>query len=347
LKRPLLVGAISYIIGILWGLYFFEISIVLIFCVSVFFVFNKFKINKLTVILVVVAILVGFFYMAYSNKYYINKITNLKQSTNWIEVQIISITKEHDYTNSYEARFKDRTKVILYIPKSKDIKLSYGDIIKVKGEFSEASHIRNYKGFSYKNYLKSQGVFGSIDVSCVEIKKKENINIILKYFHKIRSKIIYNMNYIFENKKEAGIALGMIIGDDNFLEDQIEKGFKKSSLTHILCVSGANMAYIIAMCLFIFKKIKISKRIAYYFCIFCICLFMLLTGMDSASVVRAGIMGIIMLLSKIFYRKLDIYNSIALSVIIILLNNPFAILDIGFLLSIFATLRNCFNISET
>jgi len=177
LKRPLLVGAISYIIGILWGLYFFEISIVLIFCVSVFFVFNKFKINKLTVILVVVAILVGFFYMAYSNKYYINKITNLKQSTNWIEVQIISITKEHDYTNSYEARFKDRGMFL------KDLILGFSPDEKVVNVFEENNNFfkKTLIFFTKNGMVKltngAEFEFNKQVISAIKLKDDEVINI--------------------------------------------------------------------------------------------------------------------------------------------------------------------------
>lgn len=343
MKRPLLVGAICYIIGILWGLYFLEFSIVLIFGALIYFI--KFKFNKITFFLVISFILLGIFNTTYFNKNYKNRMINLKENTNWMEGQIISIAKEHEYVNSYKVKQKDGTKIIIYISKSKLLELKYGDIIKFKGEFNEPSDARNYKGFNYKNYLKSQGIYGSLEISEVEVIEKENINIFLKYSQKIRGKIISNLNYIFKNSKEAGIALGMIIGDDDFLEEEIEENFKKSSLTHILCVSGANVAYITTMCLFLFKKIKKSKRVAYYFCFIFIIFFMLLTGL-SASVVRAGIMGIIMIFSKIFYRKLDVYNSLALATFIILLKNPFSILDIGFQLSFLATLRNCSNISR-
>lgn len=49
-------------------------------------------------------------------------------------------------------------------------------------------------------------------------------------------------------------------------------------------------------------------------------------------------MGIIMLFSKVLYRRLDILNSIALSLLIILIDNPYSIIDIGLQLSYIGTL---------
>ena len=53
----------------------------------------------------------------------------------------------------------------------------------------------------------------------------------------------------------------------------------------------------------------------------------------APSIFRACMMGIIMLGAKIFYRKLDIPTSMSLSLLILLVNNPFSILDIGLQLS--------------
>ena len=59
---------------------------------------------------------------------------------------------------------------------------------------------------------------------------------------------------------------------------------------------------------------------------------MFITGF-TPSVVRAGIMGCIMLVAKIFYEKQDFWTSIGLSLLIILLENPFNIMNIGLQLS--------------
>ena len=82
---------------------------------------------------------------------------------------------------------------------------------------------------------------------------------------------------------------------------------------------------------------QIAKRKASIITIVLIIAFMFITGF-TPSVVRAGIMGCIMLGARIFYEKQDFWTSIALSLLIILLENPFSIINIGLQLSYAGTI---------
>ena len=58
----------------------------------------------------------------------------------------------------------------------------------------------------------------------------------------------------------------------------------------------------------------------------------------TLSIVRAGITGIIALMSNFVYRRNDIWESLSISLLVILVDNPFAIKDIGLELSFGATI---------
>ena len=58
----------------------------------------------------------------------------------------------------------------------------------------------------------------------------------------------------------------------------------------------------------------------------------------SESTVRAVIMAVMIIISKLIYRKSDIYTSIAISLFVILIYNPYSILQIGIQLSYGGTL---------
>ena len=88
---------------------------------------------------------------------------------------------------------------------------------------------------------------------------------------------------------------------------------------------------------YILSKSKISKRWIYIITIIGLLSFMFITGFSS-SVTRACIMGSIALLANVFYKKQDSINCIAISMLIMLLYNPFIIYDIGFKLSYLATI---------
>lgn len=103
----------------------------------------------------------------------------------------------------------------------------------------------------------------------------------------------------------------------------------------MLAVSGSHITYIIsAFSILMEKKNKrITKIITIIFLIF----FMALTGF-TASVVRASIMGILILTAGLVHRKSDTINNLGISSLIILICNPYTIIDAGFWLSFAGTM---------
>lgn len=103
----------------------------------------------------------------------------------------------------------------------------------------------------------------------------------------------------------------------------------------MLAVSGSHITYIIsAFSIFMGKK---NKRTTQIITIFFLIFFMALTQF-TASVVRASIMGILILTSGLVHRKSDTINNLGISSLIILICNPYTIIDAGFWLSFAGTM---------
>lgn len=132
------------------------------------------------------------------------------------------------------------------------------------------------------------------------------------------------------NVDESALCIGILIGDREQISEEIEDNFKNSNLTHMLAVSGSHVTYIITA--FASTLGKTNKKFTKIFTIIFLIFFMALTGY-TASVIRACIMGILVLLASILYRKSDTINNLGISAFIILLINPYTITDLGFLLS--------------
>ena len=230
-------------------------------------------------------------------------------------------------------------KFILKINKNNKINLNYGDLIKVNAEYEKPSVSRNYKGFDYSVYLKSKGIYGTIYANSnnIELLENSHINIIDKTINDIRNVIIDNSKKLIQKDTISGLLIGILVGDTSYIDENTENNFKDSSLAHMLAVSGQHVAYIIIAISFALKISKLGKKTGKIISICIIIIFMLVTGL-TASVFRAGIMGILIILSSLFHRKSDIYNNLALSMIIILFTNPFAIYDVGLWLSYAGTL---------
>ena len=60
----------------------------------------------------------------------------------------------------------------------------------------------------------------------------------------------------------------------------------------------------------------------------------------SPSIVRAGITGIILTLSNFFYRKNDAWEALSLSLLVLLIYNPYLLFNIGLQLSFAGVIRN-------
>lgn len=255
---------------------------------------------------------------------------------------VVSEEKQTGYKKVYTIKtigsLKNK-KFILKININSKISLKYGDLIKIDAEYEKPSIMRNYKGFDYSTYLKSKGIYGTIFANEKDIKLLENnhINILEKTINNIKNCIIYNSKKLIEDSTTSGLLIGILIGDTSYIDEKTEDDFKNSSLAHMLAVSGQHIAYIIIAISFALKVSRLGKTAGKIVSICILILFMLITGL-TASVFRAGIMGIFIILASLFYRKSDIYTNLGLSMLIILFSNPFTIYDVGLWLSYGGTL---------
>ena len=254
--------------------------------------------------------------------YEFGKYEGRKEGT--FNAKIISEAEEKNYVYSYQAEI-DNKKFILYIPKDVE-KLEYGSIIKINAQYTEAARDRNYGGFNYKTYLRTKKIYGIFNVENAEVIKHGNDNMIIKLRKYIKSKLREKLK-----KENSELAISLIVGDRSHISSEVEDNFKKANLMHMLAISGAHFSYVILMATFISNRLQ-HKRLGQLIQIIAIIFFMNLTG-NTASVVRAGIMSILLICSSICKRQNDSLNNIAISAIIQIINNPYIIFDSGFMLS--------------
>ena len=254
-----------------------------------------------------------------SNKQYIGIIVDEKEEKDYKNAYIIEMKSKDDLNNK---RF--------IINLKKDNKLEYGDKISFSGEYIKKKKKRNYGGFDYSLYLKTQKIYGTFDIENYKIISKENGSKIQKYIVQFKNYVKKTLRKNLE-KDEAELGIGIAIGDRSGISKEIENDFKNSNLTHMLAVSGSHFTYIILAVGYVNKIIKRNKM-GKVIMIIVIILFMNLTG-NTASVVRSGIMAIMMVLASLFHRRVDIWTSMAVAIIFQLISNPYIIFDVGLQLS--------------
>lgn len=325
----------AFTIGIAWGLYVESfLLLALIFFVIIFFIIcmrNKFLFVEQhisSIIVLIIVLFCGFLYVTIKQKDFDSKYLNGGVD---FRITIISQCDETKYKHKYKCVNEDGDKFIILFDKKENTIFNIGDSVHIIGNFEMADVSRNEGGFDYKNYLNSINIYGNISVTKFEKIKLRNTNAI----YSLQNYILNQFKKLYK-REDAAILTAMLIGDDIGISDETINIFEGAGILHLLAVSGSNVALIITMTKKILSKI-VGNKYSCFFEIGCTILFIFVAG-SSPSVMRAGIMAILDIISSMLVKKSNSMNNIFLSELIILLINPVTICNVGFILSFVGTI---------
>ena len=281
------------------------------------------KNKKIIVILICLIISIGYVSIL-ENKY--SKISDMPIKE---MVTIISDIQEKEYKKVCTAKIvRNNKKILINIKMSQDIpSIKYGDSLYIEGELKQPEEARNYKGYNYKQYLKTKKIIGTVELEKAKILKSSNGS----FIHNIQKYIRDTINGTLTDE-EGNLLLAILLGDKDKLSEDIQESFKTSNLSHMLAVSGAHVSYIILGLTYVLQNSIIGKKNGKIVCMIFLLIFMAITNF-TPSVTRACIMAVLTLFSGIIYRKSDVYTNISVAALITLIFNPYSLLDLGFQLS--------------
>ena len=362
--RPVLIALIGYIIGIIWELYF-KISIAFLYTFIIasiiilqYIISIKYqhkhskklriiktilisKSIKKVIIIIFVFALVSSIIVKYVNNKYENQYQNIEQAI--FIATIIEERKEKQYYLQYKIRIEqiNNKKVkhhhLLLKLKGKKQRLEIGNKIQFQGKYQEPQGQRNEKGINYKLYLKAQKIYGTVTSNSVKVLKSQNQNLFSVISNKIVRHSTNSIQNLIKSKEEQNLLLGILIGKDDNISQELKENFSNSSLSHILAISGMHVSYVIIGISILLSTIKLSKNISKILIFILLCLFCSITGF-SASIVRAVFMAIISIIASLIHRKNDIITTFSITLFITLINNPFSIFNVGLILSYLGTI---------
>lgn len=354
MKRPLAISAIALIWGIIladvnkyhiWGIISLALSLLI-------FILIYRPIRKKSTVFVLLAIpflISGYVLHSINRNYYDNSCKE------W-EGKSVSVRGSlHD-----EPEFDEgKTRFILNvdtidnttIKKNKNIKiqvsiysddliagLEYGSVVNIVGEIKIPLGRRNFGGFNTRKFLASRGISGTMSTpeKALTILKGNRASWVKNTGYKLRQNIINTLNNCIP-ANASSILAGMLIGYTADMPEEMEEDFRRAGLSHVMAVSGANILFLLTPLLWLLKKAGFNPRWSSALAFPSMLFYVFATGME-ASVVRAAIMAGVTLTGMLLWRKADIYCSLAVSAITILINNSFMLFDFGFILSFAATL---------
>lgn len=188
---------------------------------------------------------------------------------------------------------------------------------------------RRYPSFEYGDEIIARGAIHNDAMLFPSLSKINSGkgNWIIARLLKLRNSVVVAMKRSLP-AEEASFLAGITLGARESFSKELQNDLKQSGTTHLVALSGYNIAVVAATLSFL----------GFWLTAAVIIFFVLMTG-AAASVVRAAIMGIIILLAQKSERRYSVRNSIAVAAFLMVLWDPrVLVFDIGFQLSFAALL---------
>ena len=305
---------ISFLFGLYWGRYLKNICSFFIVLGSIGVILYLQNKKRLIFIFITISIL-AFMYMNYLEKSYDKMSENAEIE---IQAEIVSLKIKGEYKDKYIVKSKYGKRFYLYVNTKKEF--DYGDIVEVKGIFSKVNKATNEYCFDYREFLKQKKIDGNIMASKVNLLRKNSM------LCKISNVKIKLNTYIDENYSDtaSGFLKTLLLGETNEIEKEIKEDFTKANISHILAISGMHISIIILVIKNIMQILKFDKRLEKIFLnLLIICYIFFIDYPISA--IRVAITQVILLITFFTNRKSNFYNTISITLFIILLLNPYNI----------------------
>ena len=190
--------------------------------------------------------------------------------------------------------------------------------------------------FSYKDYLEKQQVHYQLYADHTNLLQLQNkTHTLFGYAAKLRNHINSKLNPYQYTNDQLSIINALILGQRQNITKEVYDNYTNAGAIHILAVSGLHVGIILLILNLVFKPIERLKNGKFYKTLILVILlwtYALIAG-GSASIIRATTMFSIVAIGINLKRPTNIYNTLAVSVFVLLLIKPNFLFDVGFQLS--------------
>ena len=214
--------------------------------------------------------------------------------------------------------------------------LEPGNYLQLSGTYYKGREMRNPGEFDYNKYLNSLGISGVLNIYGVK-----DLTVINNKGNFFKSTIFSIRKFIdqeiksLHNKQTGSLLKGLLLADRSEIDYVTKTQFINAGVIHVLAVSGLHVGFVVIIFIFLFGRLNIYHRSI--LTIIGLLAFMFITGLQP-SVFRATVMAVIIIIAFMTNRSTNLFNSLALASIIILVLNPQEIFNPGFQLSFSAVL---------
>lgn len=210
---------------------------------------------------------------------------------------------------------------------SGDLSVGVGDRVRVDGEITRPQPGED--GFDYARYLSTKGLSAIMYADAVS-RVDEGLGWIGQVHRRTDTALGYGLR-----PREASIVRAMVLGDRSRMPGELEEGFRRSGITHILAISGQHVAILVAMVYFVLRYLAVPLAVRAPATLALVWLYILVAGAPP-SAVRAGVVATLVLGAMLFGRQLSPLHFMTTMLAAVLAFNPQLVYSTGFQLSVAA-----------
>lgn len=211
-----------------------------------------------------------------------------------------------------------------------------GTHLQINGSLYQNSSAKNPDQFDYSKYLENKQIYAQLYADVSEIKIGSVIEKDVWYYTSgLRTKIIQNLEKTNFNKAELNVAIALILGQQQDISPEIIKDYQYAGAVHVLSVSGLHIGCILFFVTFILKPFPNTRQASFIkLIIILLSLFSfgILAGL-APSVLRSVTMFSFVAVGMYLRRSTNIFHTLLVSMLLILLFQPSFLFDVGFQLS--------------
>jgi competence protein ComEC len=179
-------------------------------------------------------------------------------------------------------------------------------------------------------YLAHRHVAARLDVD--EVGGRRAAPSLLRLANGVRRTIMRGAEVLPDQPR--ALFAGFVLGDQRAESDDTKDDFRRSGLSHLLVVSGENVAFVLALVQPLLRRLRLGPRLLVALAV--LGLFTVLTR-GEPSVLRAGVMASVAVLAATLGRPVSAQRLLCLAVTALVLADPLLVGSVGFLLSVGAT----------
>ncbi len=234
-------------------------------------------------------------------------------------------------------------RILLYLqPQQDSASLLWGDILLVHGIFQSLAPAANPHGFDFKQYMRLRNVHFKMWVPANKWFKVAQGNPwhLRRAAMQLRLRMLQYLKQYLRQPEAFGVASALILGYRQALDEKVRTTYAEAGAMHILAVSGLHVGLILWVLQGVLNRIFFFRTYRGRWPRALLLLtvlwgFALLTGL-SPSVCRAATMFSFFIIARLYHRSVFIWNILAASAFILLIIDPFLLVQPSFQLSYLA-----------